>query len=62
MWNSLSYIILKYKVYLTLILGILTVYMGYRAQFVEWSFDLANIVPANDPEMVYFKELMRLPL
>jgi predicted RND superfamily exporter protein len=56
MWNSLSYIILKYKVYLTLILGILTVYMGYRAQFVEWSFDLANIVPANDPEMVYFKE------
>lgn len=30
--------------------------MGYRAQFVEWSFDLANIVPANDPEMVYFKE------
>ncbi|UXX80738.1 MMPL family transporter [Reichenbachiella carrageenanivorans] len=30
--------------------------MAYKAQFVQWSFSLANIVPKTDPEMIFFKE------
>ena len=33
--------------------------MGYQAQFVNWSFNLANIVPADDPEMVHFREFQQ---
>ncbi len=38
------------------ILVAITAFMGYQAQFVEWSFNLANIVPGDDPEMIYFRE------
>lgn len=30
--------------------------MGYQAQFIKYSFSLAEIVPPDDPEMAYFKE------
>lgn len=38
------------------ILAVITVFMGYQSQFIKWSFDLANIVPEKDPDMVYFKQ------
>lgn len=55
MWHSLSYIILRYKIALILLLVAVTVFMGFKAKYVQWSFDLANIVPQTDPEMVYFQ-------
>ena len=30
--------------------------MGYQSQNIKWSYDLANIVPEKDPDMVYFKQ------
>lgn len=42
-----------------ILLGLVTAFMGYQAQFVKWSFDLANIVPDSDPEMIYFKEFKK---
>lgn len=41
------------------LLGIVTAFMAYQAQFVKWSFDLANIVPDSDPEMIYFKDFKK---
>jgi uncharacterized protein len=38
------------------ILAVITVFMGYQSQFIKWSFDLANIVPEKDPDMVYFRQ------
>ncbi len=55
MWTFLARNILKFRLPLLILLLIITGYMGYQAQFVEYSFDLANIVPEDDPEMVYFK-------
>ena len=55
MWYKLSQIILKYRLLLILALFGITGFMAYKAQFVKWSFSLANIVPKTDPEMVYFK-------
>lgn len=37
----------------------LTGFMGYQAQFVEWSFRLSSIVPSTDPEMIYFQEFKK---
>ncbi|MEQ6119316.1 MMPL family transporter [Reichenbachiella sp. MALMAid0571] len=44
---------------LLVILVVITAFMGYQAQFVNWSFNLANIVPADDPEMVHFKDFQQ---
>ncbi|WP_420576835.1 efflux RND transporter permease subunit [Ekhidna sp.] len=30
--------------------------MGYKSQNIKWSYDLANIVPESDPDMVYFRQ------
>ncbi|WP_420317034.1 efflux RND transporter permease subunit [Ekhidna sp.] len=30
--------------------------MGYQSQNIKWSYDLANIVPEKDPDMVYFRQ------
>lgn len=56
MWSSLAHIILRFRVTLMVILAAITVFMGYQAQNIQWSFDLANIVPDDDPEMIYFKQ------
>ena len=39
-----------------IILGLITLFMGYKAQDIEWSYDMANIVPEDDPEQQFFKE------
>ena len=59
MWAKLSRFILKFRLPLILVLVGLTAYMAYQAQFIKWSFDLANIVPDHDAEMVYFKEFKK---
>jgi len=38
------------------ILAGITVFMGYQASNIKWSYNLANIVPPDDPDMVYFKQ------
>ncbi|GAB4244958.1 MAG: MMPL family transporter [Ekhidna sp.] len=38
------------------ILGVITVFMGYQSRNIKWSYDLANIVPEKDPDMVYFRQ------
>jgi len=41
-------------------LGAITIFMGYQAQFVNWSYDMANIVPYDDPDQQYFREFKQL--
>ena len=38
------------------ILLLITAFMGYQSRNILWSFDLANIVPDNDEDMIYFKQ------
>ena len=59
MWSSLAHIILRYRLPLMILLGIITVFMGYQAQFIKWSYNLKKIVPDSDEEMIYFKEFTK---
>ncbi|MEM6812853.1 MAG: MMPL family transporter [Bacteroidota bacterium] len=43
---------------MVLLAGI-TVFMGFQSRNIQWSFDLANIVPDDDPEMIYFKQFRK---
>jgi hypothetical protein len=42
------------------ILGVITVFMGYKSQDIQWSYDMVNIVPEDDPDQQYFKEFKAL--
>lgn len=41
------------------LLTIVTVFMGYQSQNIKWSYDLANIVPDQDADMVYFRQFRK---
>lgn len=56
MWSKLAHTILRFRVTLMILLALITVFMGYQSQNIKWSYDLANIVPESDPDMVYFRQ------
>lgn len=59
MWSKLAHTILRFRVTLMVILALVTVFMGYQSQNIKWSYDLANIVPESDPDMVYFRQFRK---
>lgn len=60
MWAQIANIILKYRITLMVILGLITVFMGYKSKDIQWSYDMVNIVPENDPDQQYFKEFKEI--
>lgn len=59
MWTKVAQFIIRFRLPLTLVIGVITVFMGFKAMRVEMSYDFARTVPLDDPEMVFlnkFKE------
>lgn len=55
MWIRIAHIILKYRIFLLLILAVVTGVMAHYASQVKMTFKLAELVPQSNPEMQYFK-------
>ena len=60
MWGKLSNIIIKHKLVLLLVLGVITMFMAYQARNITMSYELAKIVPPDDPDMIEFAEFKSL--
>jgi predicted RND superfamily exporter protein len=60
MWTHLSHYIIKYRLLLVSILGVITIVMAYNASKVEMSYDFAKTVPSHDPDMVNFNQFKEL--
>lgn len=56
MWTQLAHFIIKYRLPLFIIIGLVTAFMGYHATKVEMSYDFRSTVPVTDPESIYFQE------
>ena len=59
MWLKLSHFILRYRVALMASIIAITCFMGYHGQFIQWSFNMINIVPEEDPDMINFQEFKK---
>ena len=55
MWNRLAEGIIKYRLPLIVIIGLITVFMGFKASQVQMSYDFARTVPPEDPDMIMFE-------
>ena len=55
MWIRLAHIVLKNRLALILIIGLITVFMGYKAREVQFTYSFFTPVPADDPDMVFFQ-------
>lgn len=59
MWTRLAHFIIKYRLPLVILIGLITIFMGYHAKDAEMSYDFRGTVPANDPEQVFFTEFRK---
>src|SRR3981189_290011 len=59
MWTKVAQFIIRYRLALTLTIGMITVFMGFKATRVEMSYDFNSTVPPQDSDMLFltrFKE------
>ena len=49
MWTRLSKFIIKNRLPLILLIAAVTVFMGYKARDAELNYNLAKVVPEDDP-------------
>jgi uncharacterized protein len=59
MWNRLAELIIKYRVFLILVIAFVTIIMGYFAAKVQMSYDFARTVPPKDPDMVLLQDFRK---
>jgi predicted RND superfamily exporter protein len=56
MWNRLAEWIIRFRMPLSLVIGAITLVMGYYASKVEMSYEFARTVPPDDPDMIYHEQ------
>ncbi|HRW97912.1 MAG TPA: efflux RND transporter permease subunit [Cyclobacteriaceae bacterium] len=59
MWTRLAHFVIKYRLPLVILIGIITAFMGYHARKAEMSYDFRSTVPANDPDQVFLTEFRK---
>lgn len=56
MWTKIAHTIIKYRLWLMLLLALITAFMGYKARELELSYDYVEAVPSTDEDLVYYKQ------
>jgi predicted RND superfamily exporter protein len=59
MWGHIALFIIKYRSWLLGLIAISTVYMAWVAKDVQMTYDFAQVVSPQDPDMVYFQQFKR---
>ncbi|KUG05974.1 efflux RND transporter permease subunit [Solirubrum puertoriconensis] len=59
MWSKLALLIIKNRRLLVGLLAVITVFMAWKAKDVEMTYDFAQVVSPDDPDMVYFQEFKK---
>lgn len=59
MWSKLALFIIKNRRLLLLLLAAITVFMAWQAKDVEMTYDFAQVVRPDDPDMVYFQRFKK---
>jgi len=59
MWGKLALFIIKNRRLLILLLAAITVFMAWEAKDVEMTYDFAQVVRPDDPDMVYFQRFKK---
>ncbi|MCW0483234.1 efflux RND transporter permease subunit [Gaoshiqia sediminis] len=60
MWVRLSRIILRNRIFLLIMLGIITVFMAFQASKVEMSYEYAQLLPKKDSANVDYQNFRKL--
>lgn len=56
MWNRIAGLILRNRILLLVVVGLVTSFMAYKAQFVEMSYTYAALLPDDDPASIEYEK------
>ncbi|MBB3698708.1 MMPL family transporter [Flammeovirga yaeyamensis] len=56
MWKKIASFILGNRIPILVVIALTTVFMGYHAKDVKWSYQYIRIIPDDDPDMIAFNE------
>ncbi len=56
MWNVLVRVILRYRLANLIIIGLITVFLGYKAMNVSLSYEMAKMLPSSDSTAIEYEE------
>lgn len=59
MWTKFAHNIIKFRLWLIILLVIITAVMGYFARYAEMTYTFTKTVPATDPDMQYFQQFKK---
>jgi len=59
MWNKIAQLIIRFRLFFIILIGLITAFMGYYATKVEMSYDFARTVPPDDPDMLTLHEFRK---
>lgn len=59
MWMKIAHFIIKFRLPLVVLIGAITVFMGFHARNAELSYDFRGTVPASDSAQIYFNEFRK---
>ncbi len=59
MWEAIARIVLKFRLYLLILLLSATAFMGYHASRVQMSYDFTKTVPADNPKYVDYQAFLK---
>ena len=59
MWSKVAQFIIKFKMPMIVVIGLITLVMGYFAMKVEMSYEFTRTVPLDDPDMVFFQRFKK---
>lgn len=60
MWNFIVRFILKYRLVILIILGLLTAFFGYQATKVEMSYELPKMLPGSDSVNIEHEQFKKI--
>ncbi len=56
MWKRIASIILRNRIALMIIIGVLTIFMGYKASQVQMSYTAQSVLPSSDSTLIAYKK------
>ena len=60
MLDYLSNFLIKFRLYFVVSILVITAFMGYKMQFVEYNYSFAKTVPDTDQDMIYYQNFRKI--
>lgn len=55
MWSKIASFILRNRLFLIITLGLVTIFMGYKASQVQLLYEMQKMIPSDDPDYIDFQ-------